>query len=184
MSLKKTALSVVRAKRMNLEMELTEKEHAIRRHWAGKGSGGAVFVDAIADYEDRLKQLADVCLERRRWVIEHSVMPGWFRAAKWQEWMDFEMGLLYLTCFNRLDLLRRKSRITSDALVSETTGRLDRASAKVRADLELGMATALEESRSQTKRHGMSLLKRAVIFGAGAATTYAATAIHTYLESH
>ncbi len=184
MSLYETAFAVIHKKRMDLEMALADKEQAIRREWAAKGGGGgALFVDVIADYEDRMKQLADACLNKRRWVIEQSVLPGWFQAKKWQTDVNFEMNLLYLACFNRLDTLSKEAAITSDSFVRETTGRWDRAYHKVGADLELAMMTTEEEALSRTKKLGVILLQRSPWVGGGVALTYLANLLHKLLGS-
>ncbi len=137
-----------------------------------------MFVEVITDFEGRFKQLADVCVERRQWFVTQSVLPGWVYAEKWEKKTAFEMGLLYLACFNHLDGLRKSSGIASDSLFRETNKLLDRASTKVGAELEMRLISVVEEAKSLTKKQGISHLQRALWAAGASIATYAATYFH------
>jgi hypothetical protein len=155
-----------------MELALQPQEEAIRRGAAARGVSGGMFAELVKLYTDTFKALAQECVDQQAWIARHGVMPAWVWAVKWKRLVDFESNLLYVNCHNRLDAIRKRYSIGTDAMALHLTEELKRASTLVGAEMELKLRAALDESKSATRLHALSWVQKGVwvLVGWGART--------------
>lgn len=137
--------------------------------------GGNTVVRVLADYEDRLTQLADRCALQFKWVDDQShIRREWLYATEWRVFCEDALSDCYHHASNRVNSVISSLGAGTNVL-THALEQLDQIHENARKKLIAALEVRVAESKSKSRGDGLSIASRLLWLVLGAAIGVAGT---------